>query len=246
LILWLWWGAGLTATTFLATYLVRSHRHLGFAALATVFSGYVVSANILAPRLVHLDLGLAAPVLTTGSIIWPFTGQISDMINEVYGRRRAYVALFLAYLVNCLFISFIFMGLRARPLWDNPSETFWVAYFQPAPRILAASMITALICETLDIKIFAKLKQLSFARERSGLLAPVLGFSLLRSVASDVANMTLDGALFAILAFSFTIPMETLGSLIVASISVKALLAVIDTPWFLFFRFAIKDVPRDF
>jgi uncharacterized integral membrane protein (TIGR00697 family) len=211
----------------------------------TLLAGYVLSANVLAPRLVYLNLGVATPVLTTGSILWPFTAQISDMINEIYGRSRAYLAMGIAYVVNLLFVTFVYLGASATPLWDLQSEQFWASFFKPAPRLLLASLATAVVCQSVDILVFARLKRLVFEQERHAGTKALVAYALLRSIGSDVLNMALDGALFALLAFTFVLPPDTLVTLIAGSILVKSLLAVLDTPWFVAFRLSVRSVERE-
>lgn len=244
--MWLWWGIGLTLSTLAGSWVVIRYRHFGFPILMTIFAGYVLSANVLVPRLVKLELGITTLVLTTGSIIWPFTAQLSDMINEIYGKRKAYLAVIMAYMINLLFITFVYMGASAQALWSAEKEGFWLSYFKSAPRILLASSAAFLICQFIDVAIFAKLKQCFAQREKSTSLKGIIVFCAVRSITSDVVNMVLDGALFAVFAFLFVLPTEELLSLVIGSITAKGLLAIIDTPWFLAFRVGVRKVKREF
>jgi hypothetical protein len=212
----------------------------------TFFVAYVLSANILVPRLVEWDIGITTLVLTTGSIIWPFTAQLSDMINEIYGKRKAYLAVIMAYVVNLIFITFVYLGSSAQPLWSAENEEFWLNYFQPAPRILIASSAAFLICQFTDVAIFARLKQYFLKWEKSTSIKGIVAFCTIRSIVSDVVNMALDGALFAIFAFLFVLPTDELITLILGSIVAKGLLAIVDTPWFIAFRVGVRDVEREF
>jgi uncharacterized integral membrane protein (TIGR00697 family) len=226
--------------------MIRKYRHLGFPILMTFFACYVLSANVLVPRIVELDIGLTTVVLTTGSIIWPYTAQLIDMINEIYGKRKACLTVIMAYIVNLLFITFIYMGIQAQPLWSTENETFWLSYFTQAPRILFASSASLLICQFTDIMVFARLKQYFYRWEKSATIKGIVCFCTIRSVTSDLVNMVLDGALFAIFAFLFVLPIDDLIRLIIGSIMLKALLAVLDTPWFIAFKVGVSDVEREF
>src|SRR4051794_40596231 len=97
----------LTATTLIGAVLVRRYRDLGLTVLVAMFACFVLSANVLVPRLISVPLVIATAVIPSGSLLWPFTGQISDMINEVYGKMRAYFAVAVAYVTNLLFLVFV-------------------------------------------------------------------------------------------------------------------------------------------
>src|SRR5207253_2015374 len=115
-----------------------------------IFSGYVLSANILVPRLVSLDLGFTSVLLTSGSLIWPFTTQISDMVNEIYGRRKALLSVVLAYVLNVMFILFLYTAAFAPAVWSSEKEAFWEEYFLPSARIFLASSASFVVCSAVD------------------------------------------------------------------------------------------------
>ena len=243
--MWFWWSIGLTISTLSGIFIVKKHRDAGLPILMTLFAGYVLSANILVPRIASVNLGFGEMILTTGSIIWPFTAQILDMINEVYGRKKAYLAVFGAFLINVLFITFVFLGNSLTAQWDSESEAFWSRYFETAPRILLASWVTFLLAHSLDIVMFSRLKEFFREKHEETNVKNIILFCTTRSMTSDLANMILDGMLFATLAFAFVVPVETLWSLITGSIATKAFLAFLDTPWYIAFRLGIRHSIRE-
>jgi len=68
---------------------------------------------------------------------------------------------------------------------------------------------------------------------------------LARAVTSDALNMFLDSLIFFPLAFAYTLPWETVLSMIWSGIYTKIFIIFIDKPWFLAFRLLTKDVKRD-
>jgi uncharacterized PurR-regulated membrane protein YhhQ (DUF165 family) len=91
---WLFWLAGLGVSTVVGAYIVKRNRERGLLILGSMLAIYVVGANILVPRLVNFHIFGLSFVLVTGSIIWPYTAQLSDMINEVYGKKAAFFSAF--------------------------------------------------------------------------------------------------------------------------------------------------------
>lgn len=248
--LWIiFWILGLTVTTFVGAWVIRKYRDtIGYAVLTTFFALYVLSANILVPRLVTLgNLGTWVLVAVTGTVIWPFTSQIIDMINEVYGRKRAYVSVATAYGINLVFVSFVFMGFYMKPLWSSANEEFFRTYFAVAPRVLAASGIAFLVENFVDIRVFSKLKE--FFRRREEFAISRNGFAwlpvILRSLTSDSVSMVLDALIFTTLAFAFSIPGSILLSLIGTTMVIKLILTTADTPFYIAYRWLVRGVKRD-
>lgn len=243
--IWLWWAVGLSISTACGLWVVRKRRDLGLSVLITLFAGYIVSANILAPRIIELNAGFATLMVSTGSLIWPFTGQLSDMINEVYGRRNALRAMVIAYISNFLFLTFVFMALGTQGIWSADKEAAWREYFTPAGRILLASTTSFIICQLLDVTIYAFLKERFRHLEETASVKTIMLLGGFRSVVSDLVNMICDGIIFAVIAFAFVLSTAQLLSLIYGSIITKALIIFIDKPWFILFRLGIRDVRRE-
>ncbi len=243
--MWLFWAFGLTLSTLAAIVVVRRARSFGIVVFATLLACYVVCANVLVPRLINFDIGIMTLVVASGSLIWPFTSQLTDMINEIYGRRYAWGAIALAYLANMLFVSFVFAVGSLPATWDSSHEHWWRDYFYTSGRILIASSLTFLIVGFLDVWLFAELKRFAERYEVRASTAGLAVSSLLRSVVSDASSMVLDSILFAVLAFAFVLSWSELNTLIVGSVILKVIMAVIDTPWFVAFRLATRHVQRD-
>jgi hypothetical protein len=242
--IWLFWALGLTLSTAAGIVIVRRARAFGIVVFVTLLSCYVISANILVPRLVEVDMGYAMLVVASGSLIWPFTSQISDMINEVYGRRYAFAAIALAYLSNLLFVTFVYAVGAAEPIWGAHQEAWWREYFFASGRILLASSTTFLIVGFLDVMLFAWLKRLAHRFEQRASTGGLAASAVVRSAASDALSMAADSILFAVLAFALTMPWGDLAALILGSLGLKMTLAVVDTPWFVAFKLGTRGVER--
>jgi uncharacterized integral membrane protein (TIGR00697 family) len=206
---------------------------------------YVVGANVLVPRLLTLDFGPVELVLTTGSVVWPFTVQISDMVNEIYGKKKAYLAAALSYLANVMFLSFVFMGLYATPLWDGAHEGFFMEYFSFAPRIAFASFVAYVLENWVNISIFAYLKERFRQNEMAQGVKGIVKFLVLRSATSDAASMVVDALVFTSIAFWGVLENSVLWSLILSSMAAKVILCQIDLPWLLLFRLMVRGVQRE-
>lgn len=242
---WLYWLIGLVISVYLSIWIIRKNRDLGYTFLVVLSTGYILIANILTPRLINLNIGFGGLTIVTGSLIWPFTAQLSDMVNEVYGKRKTIYAFSFAYLVNLLFFIFILMACQTTPIWSEEEEIFWKSYFMPSGRILLASTVSFVICELIDIYIYSFFKEKFRLKEERSTLKGLAYLGSIRSIVSDVLNMICDGIIFSVIAFIFVIPLESLITLILSSILFKAFMSVIDTPLFVLFRIKIRKEKRE-
>lgn len=243
---WLYWAIGMTIATFLGAYVVKKDRMLGYAVLTCMFAIYVVSANILVPRLVSINLGIGIYVLPTGCILWPFVAQAIDMVNEIYGKKKAYITVGLAYLLSMMMVCFVYLALQAAPLWEVAQESWWVSYFTATPRVLISSGIAFLIASFVDITLFDKLKKLFRKIEEKALPTKWLGLITIRSFTTDLVFMIVDTLIFITLTFVGLLSKDQLIALITGTTIAKVLLAFYDTPWFSAFRVLTKKVEREF
>lgn len=241
----LYWLIGLTLSVYFSIWIIKKNRDLGYTFLVTLSAGYILIANILTSRLINIDLGVGGLTIVTGSLIWPFTAQLSDMINEVYGKRKTIYAFGFAYLINLLFVLFVLMASKTTPIWTDGEEQFWKAYFMPSARILIASTVSFIICQLIDISFFSFMKEKFRLKEEKSNMEKIAYFGSVRSILSDALNMICDGLIFAVIAFAFVLPLESLYDLIISSILFKACMSIIDTPLFAIFRIKLRKVERE-
>lgn len=103
-----YWLVGLVISVCLSVWLIKKERDLGYTFLVTLSAGYIVFANILTPRMIQIDVGIEQLTIATGSLIWPFTAQLADMINEIYGRKKNGICLFVRIYYKLTFCNIHF------------------------------------------------------------------------------------------------------------------------------------------
>ena len=242
---WILWLLGLAISSVFGAYVVNRHRDRGLFILGTMLAIYVVSANILVPRLIDLKIFGMSFIVVTGAMIWPYTAQLTDMINEIYGRKSAIFAAVVAYLANIMFVIFVIMAIQTPPFVASADAEPWFrSFFGVAGRVLFASMCSYTIANFVDISLFAAIKKRFFKKERT--VGDIFVYSGLRSAVSDGVNMIIDSAIFYTIAFIGTMPTATLLSLIGSSMLAKFILSQIDIPFYFVFRLMTRDVEREF
>jgi uncharacterized integral membrane protein (TIGR00697 family) len=245
-VFWIWtfWLIGLTVTTFAGAWLVRRYREtLGYPSLLTFYIAYIIASNVLAPRISIFDMPIAL-MLSGGTITFPYVAQLIDMINEIYGKRMAYYAILLAFGANLMVSMFTFMLSTVPPApWLIEMEEAWRFFMLQTPRIVLASYTAFIAAEILDATVFAEIKRRVYKKEVT--MSSMFKGVLLRSVGSDVVNMFVDSLVFFPLAFALTVPWKAVWDMVWYGVYAKILLATLDTPWFVAFRFLTRGVRRE-
>lgn len=233
-VVWVYWVVSLTIVTYASAYIVKNFREIGFAALTSFYVIYLGASQILASRIINFDLGFYQFYAPAAVFIYPFIAQAIDMINEVYGRRAAHLAIAIAFITQVLLVTFIAMVNSLSPAPFFEFEKAWQYLFGLSIRITVASWISFLICSNLDAYVFAKLKQRFLGRERAFKLDASLNpYVWLRSSVSDIVDLTLDSVIFVTLAFYGVLPVVPL---IIGQIVSKNIIGFLDNPWFVWYK----------
>ena len=237
-VVWVYWFVSLTIVTYASAYIVKKYKEHGFAALTAFYTIYLGASQILASRAIVFDLGFYQFFAPAAVFIYPFIAQAIDMINEVYGREKAHLAIFIAFITQVLLVTFIAMVNSLSPAPFFKFEEAWQNLFGLSIRITAASWISFLICSNLDALVFAKLKQKFIHKENAFKLDTSLNpYVWLRSSVSDILDLTLDSIIFVTLAFYGIMPIIPL---IIGQIVSKNIIGFIDNPWFVWYKKMIK------
>ena len=233
-LVWIYWAVGLTIVTYASCYIVKKYPEWGYPALVAFYTIYLGASQIMASRIIIFDLGFWQFYAPAAVFIYPFTAQVIDMINEVYGRKRTHMAIMIAFITQVLLVTFIALTNSLPPAPFFKFEEAWQNLFSLSVRITAASWISFLICENLDALIFSGLKSRFAKRERSFKYDTAINpYVWLRSGLSDAVNLTLDSFIFVTLAFYGVMPIIPL---IIGQIVSKNLIGFIDNPWFVWYK----------
>ncbi|RLF56984.1 MAG: VUT family protein [Thermoplasmata archaeon] len=234
MIVWVYWVVSLTIVTYMSAYIVRKYRDYGFAALVAFYSIYLGASQILASRIAVFDLGFFKFFAPSAVFIYPFIAQAIDMINEIYGRKKTHLAIFIAFITQVLLIVFIVMVNTLEPAPFFKFEKAWKSLFGLSIRITLASWISFLICQNLDAIIFSSLKERFKLKEEAFIGNRILNpYVWLRSSISDLVDLTLDSIIFVTLAFYGVAPVV---QLIIGQIVSKNIVGFLDNPWFVWYK----------
>ena len=187
-----------------------------FLLLATVFTTCLITANILAVKLVTI----AGFLLPAGIIIFPLSYLFGDVLTEVYGYSATRFVIWLGFFCNLLAVIAFTIGglLPAAPFWHN--QEAYTAILGSTPRLLLASFLSYLVGEFLNSFVLARLKIATKGR-----------YLWLRTISSTAVGEGVDTLIFITLAFWGMLPTTALLTLMVTQWVIKVLYEVIATPF---------------
>ncbi|MFX1538856.1 MAG: queuosine precursor transporter, partial [Promethearchaeota archaeon] len=219
-------------------------------ALIGVYILFLTLAQFFAAKIAEFDLGLQnipflgsvlsdlgfipifAPV---GVIVFPFTLQITDMVNERFGRKTVYEMIWIALITQIIMVVLLILAGHL-PAEDDP-----LAPFSIVPAITLASWISFLISERFDAWIYDKIR--SLIKKRTDEDKDWWKYLWIRNVFSDILSLGLDSILFIPLAFLIfpsiqmvfddsiqVITLDFMFTLIIGQLITKWFLGLIDTP----------------
>ncbi|MDV0447750.1 queuosine precursor transporter [Methanosarcinaceae archaeon Ag5] len=246
----IFWLITMTAVTLVSVRIIKKYPVYGFVALTAFYVTYLLSSQVIATRLVTYDFGtwfgysliLTAPA---AAIIYPFISQVLDMINEVYGKKRAVTAIAIALLTQILYVMFVAMSMQipAAPFYELNEA--WLSIFSLSVGIVFASWISFLVCSILDTYMFSFIKQKLRPRELAFKGDTFFNpYIWIRSLLTDVVSLALDSIIFVFIAFYIIggMPLDVVTGLIVGQLIVKVLVGAVDTPWFALYKKLIGDI----
>lgn len=202
-------------------------KYLWFLMLA--YSMVIVIANWVDARIIQIG-----PIITDGgTLIFPLTFLLSDIITEVYGYKHARRAIWCGFLFNSLAIFYgLIVSALPSPDFAQNNEVF-DKMLSINFRIIAASTISYFISEPLNSLIMAKLKIKTAGK-----------FMPLRFVCSTFLAAGVDSFIFGTLAFYDSMSGMNLLALILSMWAIKVFIEIVGLPISIPLSKKLKDLEQ--
>ena len=159
---------------------------------------------------------------SVGILPYPITFLITDLISEIYGKKKANEVV-----VGGIFASFFAMGIiyvaNAVPAtdWSPVSDDLFSTVFGSTAIAVLASMIAYLFAQFIDIQIYHYWKRLTAGKHL-----------WLRNNCSTFLSQFIDTATVLLLLCGFgEISWNLFGGLLLAGFLFKIIIAALDTPF---------------
>lgn len=193
--------------------------------LTIVVSAYV-AAQILADVASLRILSVGGFSVDGGTLIYPFTFTIRDLVHKIAGKETARLVIFLAAAIN-LVMAGVFRFVAALPAdLEVGTQTEFGSVLAPVWTIVAASIIAEVVSELIDTEVYQRWVGRFGNRIQWG-----------RVLASNTIAIPIDSALFVWLAFGGLLPassglaVDVLLSIFWANVLIKGAFTLISIPW---------------
>lgn len=188
---------------------------LPFLLLTVTFCVCLIVSNLMEVKVV--DLGFMT--ITAGVIVFPLSYIINDCIVEVYGFRKARLAIWLGFAMNALVTLFLQIGLWLPGSVDPAFQDALRSVYGAVPRITAASFIAFVSGSMVNAFVMSRMKARSGARNFS-----------LRAIVSTLWGEGTDSLIFFPVAFAGVLPWDAIVSLIITQALLKTAYEIVILP----------------
>lgn len=187
--------------------------------LNSLFIMSLIIANITAGKIISI-FGLIVP---SAVVAYAITFLCTDVIGELYGKEEANSTVKLGFVIQIISMILIFLAilLPPAPFMREFNVSFKMVLGQSF-RTIIASLIAYTISQANDVFIFHKLKEKTNGK-----------YKWLRNNVSTILSQIIDTSIFITIAFYSVVP--NLLALVFGQLTIKVILALLDTPFFYLF-----------
>ena len=201
---------------------MKSQAQSLFLILSGLFIAALVCCNLIFQKFfIWSPFGIYNFEISAGIIPYPITFLVTDIISEIYGRKKAN-SVVLSGLFSSIFILGIVMVANSVQAteWSPVNDATFSNVFGLTGIAVGASMLAYLLAQFIDIRVFHFWKKLTNGKHL-----------WLRNNASTFSSQLVDTAtVLVLLCFAGGIAWDKFWVLLLNGFLFKVLMALIDTP----------------
>ncbi|WP_373075251.1 queuosine precursor transporter [Zeaxanthinibacter enoshimensis] len=169
--------------------------------------------------------------LSVGILPYPLTFLITDLISEIYGKKKANQVVTAGIFASVFSMGIILVAEQVPAIENSPiDDEVFQSVFALSPIAVLASMIAYLCAQYVDIAIYHFWKKLTRGR-----------YLWLRNNFSTFTSQFIDTFLVVGLLCIFgVLPWELFYGLVLSGFAFKVLIAFIDTPFLYIFVYIFR------
>ena len=190
--------------------------------LGALFVASLVTSNLIFQKFFYWDFfGLYTFEISVGILPYPITFLITDIISEVYGKRKANQIVTIGIFASFFSMLIVFVsGIVPATDWSPVSDGLFNKVFGATAIAVLASMLAYLFAQYIDIQLFHFWKRITKGKHL-----------WLRNNFSTFLSKFVDTFTVLILLCSFgKIEWKLFSSLLLSGFLFKVLIAALDTP----------------
>jgi uncharacterized integral membrane protein (TIGR00697 family) len=185
----------------------------------TVFA--TIAANIEVLILVEA-FGLEQ---TLGNILFASTFLVTDILSEIYGKKKANEAVNIGIIVSGMFIIVSQIWLLYTPSPNDRIFSNMQAVFSNTPRVMISGLLVFAIVQRFDVWLYHKIWNFT-----ENIASNKNKFLWLRNNGSTLVSQLLNSILFTVAAFYGVFEYQTLLSIISTTYIIFIVTSLLDTP----------------
>ena len=192
-----------------------------FLILAGLFVASLVSCNLIFRKFFLWEWGGMTFEQSVGLLPYPLTFLVTDLISEVYGKRKANLVVLSGLAASVMTLLVITVaGQATATSWSPVTDGQFDHVFGQTALAVGASMSAYLLAQFFDVRIFHFWKRLTQGRHL-----------WLRNNLSTIPSQIIDTTTVLLLLCAVgEIGWDRLGVLLLNGVAFKALVAALDTP----------------
>lgn len=183
---------------------------------------FVGFATILANIQAAKTIELFSLTTTVAPSLFASTFLSTDILSENYGKKTANRAVILGAVINILWLIGIGLTILYNPSSSDGIQESLETLFGFIPRITIASLVSYIISQTTDVKLYHLIWKKTGDSKR-GLW--------LRNNGSTLISQLIDTLIFVTIAFVGTVPNNVFWQIMLTTYLFKAIIALLDTPF---------------
>lgn len=191
--------------------------------LGALFVASLVASNLIFQKFFYWDFfGLYRFEISVGILPYPITFLITDIISEVYGKRKANQIVTAGIFASFFSMLIVYVsGIVPATEWSPINDTLFNKVFGATAIAVLASMLAYLFAQYIDIQVFHFWKRLTKGKHL-----------WLRNNFSTFLSQFIDTFTVLFLLCSFgKIEWKLFSSLLLSGFLFKILVAALDTPF---------------
>jgi uncharacterized integral membrane protein (TIGR00697 family) len=193
-----------------------------YLALAALFITSLVVSNLIFQKFFYWDFfGLYTFKISVGILPYPITFLITDLISEIYGKKKANQVVIVGIFASFFSMTIIYIANNVPAIDTSPiGDELFTKVFGLSPIAVLASMIAYLFAQFIDIRIFHFWKDYTNGKHL-----------WLRNNFSTFTSQFIDTLTVLLLLCSFgVLPWNIFYDLLISGFLFKVLIALLDTP----------------
>lgn len=184
--------------------------------IQTLFIGSLITSNMVANKIIMIG-----PLVLPGAfLLYAVTFLMTDLINELYGKKEAQKLVNVGFIVSIFSMVMVFLTqlMPAAPFALGVQEAYLILLGTNF-RVVLGSMVAYYISQTWDVWAFHKLNEKTNGKHK-----------WIRNNLSTMSSQVFDTVIFIVIAFAGTVP--SLVQMIISQYILKFVIAALDTPFF--------------